>query len=122
MTLQSSLLRYNPSHHRNAWQLCAGNVFMSEGHVCLTGKGISSAHIHRFHLCCKNHKQWLCVYVKRMCCVEQAPNGQMRTVSVMAMKFALVDGPQPVDAHLPQLMPAMLNHIQDQDRYAHPCS
>ena len=41
----------------------------------------------------------------------------MRTVSVMAMKFTLVDGPQPVDAHLPQLMPAMLNHIQDQDRY-----
>ena len=35
----------------------------------------------------------------------------------MAMKFTLVDGPQPVDAHLPQLMPAMLNHIQDQDRY-----
>lgn len=40
----------------------------------------------------------------------------MRTVSVMAMKFTLVDGSQPVDAHLPQLMPAMLNHIQDQDR------
>ena len=40
----------------------------------------------------------------------------MRTVSVMAMKFTLVDGTQPVDAHLPQLMPAMLNHIQDQDR------
>lgn len=51
-------------------------------------------------------------------CLVQAPSGHMRTVSVMAMKFTLVDGPQPVDAHLPQLMPDMLNHIQDQDRCA----
>ena len=48
----------------------------------------------------------------------QASSDHMRTVSVMAMKFTLVAGPQPVDAHLPQLMPAMLNNIQDQDRYA----
>ena len=53
---------------------------------------------------------------KHVCCLAQAPSGHMRTVSVMAMKFTLVDSPQPVDAHLPQLMPGMLNHIQDQDR------
>ena len=52
-----------------------------------------------------------------MRCLLQASSEHMRTVSVMAMKFTLVDGPQPVDALLPQLMPAMLNHIQDQDRY-----
>lgn len=51
-------------------------------------------------------------------CPVQAASGHMRTISVMAMKFTLVDGAQPVDAHLPQLMPDMLNHIQDQDRYA----
>ena len=56
--------------------------------------------------------------MQAMQCLVQASSGHMRTVSVMAMKFTLVDGTQPVDAHLPQLMPAMLNHIQDQDRYA----
>ena len=58
---------------------------------------------------------------KSMQCSLQAASEHMRTVSVMAMKFTLVDGPQPVDAHLPQLMPDMLNHIQDEDRYAYAC-
>ena len=40
----------------------------------------------------------------------------MRTVVVMAMKFTLVESPQPVDAHLHQLMPSMLGYIQDPDR------
>lgn len=40
----------------------------------------------------------------------------MRTVVVMAMKAALVDTPQPVDAQLHKLMPSMLNYMQDQDR------
>ena len=40
----------------------------------------------------------------------------MRTVVVMAMKATLVDTPQPVDAQLHQLMPGMLNYMQDQDR------
>ena len=40
----------------------------------------------------------------------------MRTVVVMAMKATLVDTPQPVDAQLHQLMPGMLDYMQDQDR------
>lgn len=48
--------------------------------------------------------------------VGQVPSGHMRTVVVMAMKATLVDTPQPVDAQLHQLMPGMLNYMQDQDR------
>lgn len=48
--------------------------------------------------------------------MKQVSSDHMRTVVVMAMKFTLVDSPQPVDAHLHQLMPPMLNHMQDQDR------
>lgn len=48
---------------------------------------------------------------------SQTPSDHMRTVVVMAMKFTIVDTQQPVDAHLPQMMATMLNHIQDQDRH-----
>ncbi|DBB08467.1 hypothetical protein WJX82_000009 [Trebouxia sp. C0006] len=48
---------------------------------------------------------------------SQVQSEHMRTVVVMAMKFTLVDSPHPVDAHLHQLMPSMLSHMQDQDRH-----
>ena len=35
---------------------------------------------------------------------------------MMAMKATLVDTPQPVDSQLQQMMPSMLNYMQDQDR------
>ena len=46
----------------------------------------------------------------------QTPSDHMRTVVVVAMKFTIVDSQQPVDAHLPQMIAPMLNHMQDQDR------